>query len=155
MAMGCPWSTYDACKAELDKTKAELEAARADLAKINTPEVNDFLKAVELEAKHQRLRWGTSHDGGKTDADWFWLIGYLAGKALHNPDVPEVPEAGGMERGMHPEIDLFLNLRDERAKKVLDKQLHRIITVAAAALNWHAAKLGIYTDMRPGIEEPK
>ena len=31
------------------------------------------------------MRWGNDGDAGKTDADWFWLIGYLAGKALHNP----------------------------------------------------------------------
>jgi hypothetical protein len=52
--------------------------------RINTPEVDDFLAAVRNEALHQRERWGVEHDGGKTDAEWFWLVGYLAGKALHN-----------------------------------------------------------------------
>ena len=92
-------------------------------ALLNTPEIADFAKAVQLEAAHQRERWPSEQDAGKTDADWFWLIGYLAGKALHNP-------------GGEP-----------------DKQLHRIITVAAAAANWHAAKLG-QTNMRPGIATP-
>lgn len=96
------------------------ENARLD-GLINSPEILDFQKAIQLESAHQRERWGIEHDGGKTDADWFWLIGYLAGKALHNP--------GGE----------------------LDKQLHRIITVGAAACNWHAAKLG-KTNMRPGTD---
>lgn len=103
-----------------DQLRAELEEAKRLL---NTPEILDFTRAVQLEAAHQRARWGNDHDAGKTDADWFWLIGYLGGKALRADDGPE-------------------------------KQLHRIITVAAAACNWHAAKLG-QTNMRPGIETPK
>lgn len=94
---------------------------------IDTPEILDFVKAVQLEAIHQRERWGSQHDAGKTDEDWFWLIGYLAGKALHNP-----PKAG---------------------KDWDELRLHRIVTVAAAACNWHAAVLGL-TNMRPGIENP-
>ena len=62
--------------AEIDQLKKQL----------NTPEILDFAKAVNLEAAHQRERWGTDHDGGKEDADWFWLVGYLAGKALHVPE---------------------------------------------------------------------
>jgi hypothetical protein len=66
------------------------------------------------------------HDGGKSDADWFWLIGYLAGKALHNP--------GGNRQ----------------------KKLHRIITVAAAACNWWAAVKGkTPSKMRPGMDPAK
>lgn len=87
---------------------------------INSPHTAEFLEAVKLEAAHQRERWDSSHDSGKADADWFWLIGYLAGKALHKPD----------------------------------KQLHHIITTAAACLNWHMARTGTDTRMRPGIEEP-
>ena len=95
---------------------------------VNTPEIVDFSKAVQLEAAFQREKWGSDHDSGKTDADWFWLIGYLAGKALHNPGTSE--------------------------KNADKKRLHRIITVAAAACNWHAAVLGL-TNMRPGIEPPQ
>lgn len=62
---------------------AEVIALEAKLATINTPEIGDFLAAVEREAKHQRLRWPSDHDEGKTDADWFWLLGWLAGKAVH------------------------------------------------------------------------
>lgn len=87
---------------------------------INTPHTAEFLKAVKLEAVHQRSRWGSEQGSGKTDADWFWLVGYLAGKALHKPE----------------------------------KQVHHIITTAAALLNWHAAVTGEDTRMRPGIEEP-
>lgn len=56
------------------------------LAELGTPEVMDFIKGVQLEAVHQRERWGPDQDAGKTDADWFWLVGYLAGKALHKPE---------------------------------------------------------------------
>lgn len=55
---------------------------------INSPETKDFIRAIELEAAHQRERWGVNHDGGKADADWFWLIGYLAGKALRPDNAP-------------------------------------------------------------------
>ncbi len=110
----------------------ELEALQEKAAKydaINTPELYDFTTAVVNEALHQRERWGVENDGGKTDADWFWLIGYLAGKALHNP----------------PKDDLGS----------VDARLHRIITVAAAACNWHGSVLGTYAQMRPGIETPR
>jgi hypothetical protein len=51
-------------------------------ALINNPQTESFLDAVRVEAAHQQERWGVDHDAGKADADWFWLIGYLAGKAL-------------------------------------------------------------------------
>jgi hypothetical protein len=91
---------------------------------INTPEIIDFVKAVQIEAVHQRERWGSEHDEGKTPADWFWLLGYLAGKALHSA------------------------ITGDR-----DKLLHHIITTAAACANWHAQVLG-KCDMRPGIATP-
>lgn len=64
----------------------------ADAAKcraLNTPEIDDFLSSVRNEALHQRERWSATGDAGKTDADWFWLIGYLAGKAMHVATTPE------------------------------------------------------------------
>lgn len=112
-------------------TTAELIELRTKAAKydaINTPELYDFITATVNEALHQREKWGVEADGGKADADWFWLIGYLAGKALHNP-----PKEGMGD---------------------VDARLHRIITVAAAACNWHGATLGTYALMRPGIEAP-
>lgn len=60
----------------------ELIAARKRIAEIDSPEVNDFLDGVKREAEHQRLRHAVA-DFGKTDADWFWTVGYLVGKALH------------------------------------------------------------------------
>jgi hypothetical protein len=71
---------------DLRKTRAELDEAMRQLgalmAKLNTPQTDQFTDAVQYEAAHQRERWGAEHDAGKTDADWFWLIGYLAGKAI-------------------------------------------------------------------------
>lgn len=116
------------------------ESARGDLAVLldehdrlyallNTPEIHDFTKAVALEAAHQRGRWAAD-DPGKGDGDWFWLIGYLAGKALHTPIMKDCAE------GL-----MFAPPAD-----ILDKKLHRIITVAAAAANWHA----FVSDVRKG-----
>lgn len=94
------------------------------LATLNTPELHDFAKAVRLEGAHQRAKWGTDGDDGKSPADWFWLVGYLAGKALAS------------------------HVRGE-----VDKALHHTITAAAALANWHSAVLG-KTNMRPGIARP-
>lgn len=96
--------------------------ALATLDAINTPELFEFQKAVVLEAQHQRLRWSTQHDAGKDPQDWFWLLGYLAGKALK----------------AHADGDT-------------EKALHHTISSAAALANWHAAILGT-TNMRPGID---
>lgn len=90
---------------------------------INTPETADFMAGVPLEAAHQRERWGTSHDAGKAPEDWFWLIGYLAGKALRAQNAGDV-----------------------------EKALHHTISTAAALANWHAAIAGVDTSMRPGID---
>ena len=112
---------------EVETGAQEGERADAvDAAKyraLNTPEIDDFVAAVQAEALHQRDRWAATGDAGKADADWFWLIGYLAGKAIAKNVTPE-------------------------------KQLHHIITTAAACLNWHGARVGAYTDMRPGIAPP-
>lgn len=104
------------------RLRAEVERLRKE---INTPEIVDFVKAVQLEAAHQRERWGTEHDDGKTTADWYWLIGYLAGKALFH---------------------LLANNQE--------KGLHHIITTAAACANWHLHATGVNTLMRPGIAPP-
>ncbi len=52
--------------------------------RINTPLATEFLTAVANEAAHQRARWGLDADNAKTPGDWFWLIGFLVGKALHD-----------------------------------------------------------------------
>lgn len=92
---------------------------------INTPHTHDFIQAVQLEMPHQRERWGNAHDAGKTPADWFWLVGYLAGKALH------AVVSGNVE-----------------------KAKHHVVTSAAALGNWFLAITGENTAMRPGIEPP-
>ena len=108
---------------------ARVRAAEAErdrlLAERDTPELHDFARGVVLEATHQRQRWGSTHDAGKAAADWFWLLGYLGGKAL------SAAIAGDT-----------------------DKALHHTISTAAALANWHAALLGASTTMRPGIEPP-
>lgn len=106
------------------RSSAQIEVERLT-ALINTPEIHDFAKGVTLEAVHQREKWGSDHDAGKTVWDWFWLIGYLAQKA-----------ADAFQRGD------------------LDKAMHHSITTAAACCNWHAAMQG-KTDMRPGIATPQ
>lgn len=104
-----------------------VEAATARIAeldaKLNTPQLHDFARAVVLEAAHQRERWGVSHDVGKLPSDWFWLVGYLAGKALNAANSYDT-----------------------------DKTAHHTISTAAALANWHAFVTGEYTDFRPGID---
>lgn len=92
---------------------------------INTPIVDDFMKALPLEAAHQQHKWGVEHDAGKNCLNWFWLIGYLAQKIVVNE------QAGNHE-----------------------KALHHCITTAAALLNWHRHLLG-EGNMRPGISSPE
>lgn len=73
--------------------RSRAEAAERRVAELegllNTPETDDFMRGVPLEAAHQQARWGAEHDAGKTDADWFWLLGYLGGKVLHADATPE------------------------------------------------------------------
>lgn len=90
-------------------------------ALLNTPLFEVFTEAVKMEAAHQIDRWGTAHDRGKEPQDWFWLVGYLAGKALR----------------AHIDGDA------QRAK-------HHTISSAAALLNWHAAISGADNRMQPG-----
>lgn len=94
----------------------ELLAARAERdrlhALVNNPQTDDFLLAVKAEAAHQIERWGEAHDRGKSAENWFWLVGYLAGKALRAAITG----------------DRF-------------KAKHHTISSAAALANWHAAML--------------
>lgn len=121
---------------EVDAAAAELERLHAD---INTPHTAEFLKAVHLEAIHQRERWAAEHDAGKDDTDWLFLVGYLAGKAVHSGVIADADDA---------------DMPGRMIERHRDKRLHHIITAAAALLNWHAARTGADTRMRPGIAEP-
>lgn len=87
---------------------------RAIFGRLNTPEMVDFLEAVKLEAAHQQERWEKT-DKFKDEAEWYWLIGWLGGKAITDP---------------HEKAD-------KRTAK--ERKQHRVITVAAAAYNWHRA----------------
>jgi hypothetical protein len=123
--LGATWSAAsDECALQLRRI-AELEREIRELkAERDTPETEDFFKGVPLEAAHQRGRWGNEHDSGKEPQDWFWLVGYLAGKCLAS------------------------HIKGDR-----DKALHHTISTAAALANWHMAIKG-KGDMRPGIETP-
>lgn len=98
-----------------------MEEAERLKALINAPELENFLRAVHIEAVHQVEKWGTAHDRAKRPADWFWLVGYLGGKALH--------AAVNSDR---------------------DKALHHCISTAAALYNWHCAIKCVDVRMCPG-----
>lgn len=91
---------------------------------VNSPEIEGFLRGVHIEAVHQVERWGSAGDRAKRPADWFWLIGYLAGKALHAV------------------------VSGDR-----DKALHHCISTAAATYNWHCAIKGTDIRMTPGSSD--
>jgi len=110
----------EALTAENEQLRAERDAL---FKRINSPETEDWMAGVPLEAAHQIERHGAEHDAGKTAWDWFWLIGYLSQKA-----------AASQTAG-----DLF-------------KAKHHTISTAAALLNWHRHLTGENTAMRPGID---
>lgn len=131
-AMAEALSNARATIVRLEASNRDLEAAvhtyrkSADAAErlLNSPELHSFAEGVVLEAAHQRHRWGSDHDAGKTPENWFWLIGYLAGKALR------------------------AHLTGDTAKA-----LHHTISTAAALNNWHAQISGASNVMRPGLSE--
>ena len=104
---------------ELEGLREENTYLRSEIERmgklLGTPEMEDFLKAVEREAAYQREHWGKEHDRVKSHADWYWLVGWLGGKAVTDP---------------HEEDD---------RRTPRERRLHRIITVAAAAFHWHDA----------------
>ncbi len=99
---------------EVERLGLEVCALQAENSRlnslINSPETADFLEGVKREAAHQRERWGTPHDREKSAEHWYWLVGYLAGKALRSAIT------GNRE-----------------------KALHHTISSAAALSHWHAA----------------
>jgi hypothetical protein len=107
---------------KLSSLQKETDTLKAER---DTPQVVEFAEAVQLEAWHQRDRWGADHDAGKTPFDWFWLVGYLAQKAA------SAQVAGDA-----------------------DKALHHTISTAAALANWHLAISGAHNRMVPGAPLP-
>jgi len=62
---------------------------------IERPHIASFIEAAVAEAAHQRARWGAAHDAGKNQEDWFWTVGYLAGKSL------AAQKAGDVQKAKH------------------------------------------------------
>ena len=109
------------------ETPEEYEAEIARLRGIlNTPLYDDFLPAVEREAAHQINRWGTAADRAKEPADWFWLLGYLGGKALKAAITGDIKGAK-----------------------------HHCISSAAVLLNWHLHLSGADQRFTPGNSDLK
>jgi hypothetical protein len=125
-AKGEPFFTIRA--ADVEPIADVVDEYRRLFELVNTPHTNDFLEAVKLEAAHQRQRWGIAHDRSKSAENWFWLVGYLSGKALR------AAIDGNRE-----------------------KALHHTISSGAALLQWHEAihadptgvGLGTDTDLDP------
>lgn len=115
---------------EKDDVLSDMLAAAVEIerlrAQLNTPETEDFMQGIPLEAAHQRERWGADHDAGKAPLDWFWLIGYLAQKAATSAIAGD-----------------------------LTKAKHHTISTAAALANWHLQLTGADNRMRPGIADPE
>ena len=120
MAWSAAWNVQQEV---IEEQKKELQRL-SDL--LNTPHTDDWFNGVRLEAAHQIQRWGVEHDAGKSQMDWFWLIGYLSGKAL------------------------AAALRGD-----VEKAKHHTISSGAALLNWFRAITGDSNEMRPGIQPPK
>lgn len=85
-------------------------AAAAVERALHTPEIEDFMIGVLNEARHQRARWGESHDRSKSAENWYWLVGYLGGKALRAV------------------------IQGDR-----EKALHHTVSAAAVLFQWHEA----------------
>lgn len=114
-----------ACECTLEPTVANIEKLVASCARAHTeiahlrkslewandtPQIADFIAAVQEEIPHQRKRWGMDHDETKAPFDWVALAARLQGKMV------EAVWA------------------DDR-----DKFLHHTITLAAVMANCHAA----------------
>jgi hypothetical protein len=127
------WNELQAAVAELDRLKAL----------INSPSIDGFLRSVHIEAVHQVERWGTAHDRAKRPADWFWLVGYLGGKALHHAhEVDHLSKLSAPSDGTKALIE-----------KHRVKAMHHTISTAAALYNWHSAISGTDSRMCPGSSD--
>lgn len=95
----------------------QLETRLAELnAIIHTPESDDFLKGISIEAEYQRQLHGVDTTEARFDwGQYFWVTGYLLNKALA---ACKSGEGNG-----------------EKAK-------HHLTTAAALICNWHNALTG-------------
>lgn len=92
------------------RPRPEFQSGRFLRLDTDTPHIEHFLSAVSVEADHQRQRWGDAHDRSKFGPNWYWLVGYLAGKAL------------------------FHMIKGNK-----DKAKHHCVSAAAALMQWHSA----------------
>lgn len=111
---GCPMLLLQEQPDAAPTSESALATMQAEVTRlhllINSPETEDFDKGVPLECAHQGQRWGEAHDRSKSSENWYWLVGYLAGKALR------------------------ASILGDRTKA-----LHHTISTAAALRNWHKA----------------
>lgn len=107
-------------------SEAEVEALQEEVAKlrelVGRPYIGAWTDEVIVEAAHQRFRWGADSDQGKSPEDWFWLVGYLAGKCLAAHRAGE-----------------------------LDKARHHTVSTAAVIAHWAALISGEESIFRPGL----
>ncbi len=128
---------------------AEKERARLhDL--VNTPELVNFPKAVQLEAVHQVERWGKDDRTSKVPSDWHWLAAHLAGRALeHHKEAERLqPQLQAWSLNC-PDADLLLTSMREQIAFHREKAVHHCITTAAVMSHWHASVLGL-ASLNPG-----
>lgn len=92
----------------------------------DVPIVDDFFTGTRVEMDHQIRRWGRTHDKAKTAEDWFWLLGFLAGKAL-----------------------AAVRAQDR------EKALHHCISSAAVLGHWHEAIKGATATLKVEHEPSK
>jgi hypothetical protein len=103
------WGKRQFVVEEMRKIADDFETLETQLDDLlNNPEVLSFIEGVKREVAHQKERWGEVTDREKSAENWYWLVGYLAGKALR----------------AHIEEDI-------------EKALHHTISAAAALANWH------------------
>jgi hypothetical protein len=107
----------------VDDLRSEVQRLRS---LIGRPYIGAWTDEVLIEAAHQRERWGSDHDRGKEPEDWFWLVGYLAGKAL------AAHRAGNAS-----------------------KAHHHTVSTAAVLAHWAASIGGRENVMRPGLGPEK
>lgn len=130
---------------EVDRLEADNAALRARVAelesRINTPHTSDFLEAVRLEAAHQLERWPDSHDAQKSDADWFWLIGWLAAKAVHAPSqekrLHHIITTAAAAMNWHARASAHpLPISDVETLRSRIEKLEKVREAAAESLSW-------------------
>lgn len=101
-------------------------------ALVNSPELVDFPKGVQLEAAHQVIRWGEADRREKTAYEWHWLVAHLATRALEH--CKEAERLQGLS--LSPDVAALV-LGHHREKAV-----HHCITTAAALCHWHNSIVG-------------